>query len=238
MPDLRGARRPYVGEGADGCRRSAQIDREEAEQLMPGTERHDELLASAEGWEWQARAIELQDELEAGAGTPDDVVDAVIVEELTPRERAARRLLGIAALEKLLKEEKAALRADAAAVFTKAGQREVAELPDGTPLGNVRVDKAPGGWKVTDAGKLRAWVEKHHPERIVEEKTTVVDPAWIVDVLAGGLVDPDSGEVLEPDGVENVPAGTKLVVTADKGAAVAVKRWLGPTAAQLGIGAE
>lgn len=45
---------PYVGEGADGARRSAQIDREEADVLPPG-EGRDLLLASAEAWDRQAR---------------------------------------------------------------------------------------------------------------------------------------------------------------------------------------
>lgn len=57
-------RTPYVGEGADGARRSAQIDREEAEMLPTGPhqpgwnpdieERRAHLLASAEAWESQA----------------------------------------------------------------------------------------------------------------------------------------------------------------------------------------
>lgn len=60
------SRRPYVGEGADGCRRSAEIDRAEADTLATGPhqpgwdggERRASLLASAERWEEQARAIE------------------------------------------------------------------------------------------------------------------------------------------------------------------------------------
>lgn len=35
--------RPYVGEGADGCYRSAQIDREEADTLDALDTRRDEL---------------------------------------------------------------------------------------------------------------------------------------------------------------------------------------------------
>ena len=45
-------------------------------------------------------------------------------------------------------------------LFVRAGQREPAELPDGTPLGNVRADKGTAAaWKVTDAGKFRAAAE-------------------------------------------------------------------------------
>lgn len=50
----RAHREPYVGEGADGCYRSAQIDREEADCLDPSDPRHAEALASAERWEQQA----------------------------------------------------------------------------------------------------------------------------------------------------------------------------------------
>lgn len=49
---------PYVGDGADGCRRSAQIDREEADGLMMNSERWQELQDSARRWEAQAEEIE------------------------------------------------------------------------------------------------------------------------------------------------------------------------------------
>lgn len=51
------ARRPYVGEGADGARRSAQIDRDEAATLEPG-ERRQALMASAARWDRIARELE------------------------------------------------------------------------------------------------------------------------------------------------------------------------------------
>lgn len=54
-------RRPYVGHGADGARRSAQIDREEADTIDTGDEwgrrERDRLLASAERWEAQADTL-------------------------------------------------------------------------------------------------------------------------------------------------------------------------------------
>jgi hypothetical protein len=49
---------PYVGEGADGARRSAQIDREEADTLDSSDPRRDELLLSAAAWELQAEREE------------------------------------------------------------------------------------------------------------------------------------------------------------------------------------
>lgn len=51
-------RTPYVGEGADGCRRSAQIDREEAELLPEGDGRFKWLIASVVAWEQQAARLE------------------------------------------------------------------------------------------------------------------------------------------------------------------------------------
>lgn len=50
---------PYVGEGADGCRRSAEIDRTEAEGMHSDwTDRIAACLASAEAWELQAARLD------------------------------------------------------------------------------------------------------------------------------------------------------------------------------------
>jgi hypothetical protein len=51
-------RRPYVGTGIDGARRSAQIDREEADTLAADDPRREELLLSARQWEEQADRID------------------------------------------------------------------------------------------------------------------------------------------------------------------------------------
>lgn len=51
-------RPPYVGAGANGARRSAEIDRTEAESLARGDERRDECLLSAERWIMQAERLE------------------------------------------------------------------------------------------------------------------------------------------------------------------------------------
>jgi hypothetical protein len=53
-------RKPYVGDGEDGARRSAGIDREEAELLSWNSDRKDRLLASAQQWEQQAYELVLQ----------------------------------------------------------------------------------------------------------------------------------------------------------------------------------
>lgn len=52
---------PYVGEGADGARRSAQIDREAIYTLDASDPRRERLLRQAELWEDQAAAIEAGD---------------------------------------------------------------------------------------------------------------------------------------------------------------------------------
>lgn len=71
-------RRPYVGEGAEGCRASAQIDREEADTLPSGPhqpgwseaveERRAALMASAIAWDDQANALDI----DAAEAMPDD----------------------------------------------------------------------------------------------------------------------------------------------------------------------
>lgn len=51
-------RTPYVGEGADGCRRSAIIDREEIDTLDPFDPRVQGLAESAQRWDEQAARLE------------------------------------------------------------------------------------------------------------------------------------------------------------------------------------
>ncbi len=61
---MTGHRNPYVGDGADGARRSAQIDLEEADCLPTGDQR-DTCLLSAERWIMQAEELD-----EAGSAGP------------------------------------------------------------------------------------------------------------------------------------------------------------------------
>lgn len=176
--------------------------------------------------------------------TYQDLADADNRATETPRERHARRLLGIAALEKLLAAEKAALRAEAqgAGGFTKAGQREPVELPDGTPLGNVRVDAVKSAWKVSDPVALERWVREHAPEHIVTVTSEQVAASYIATLLeqAKGdawLIASDTGEMYPPQaaGIMATEPSTKLVVTPDKGAPAAVRRLLGSAGSALGL---
>ena len=52
---------PYVGTGADGARRSAEIDRTEADTLDRSDPRWDRLQLSASAWELQAELAELRE---------------------------------------------------------------------------------------------------------------------------------------------------------------------------------
>lgn len=60
MTGTRDHRRPYVGSGEDGARRSGRIDRDEADGLSWLDDRRDELLQSAERWEQQAHELVLE----------------------------------------------------------------------------------------------------------------------------------------------------------------------------------
>jgi hypothetical protein len=64
-----GGRWPYVGEGADGCEQSAQIDREEAATLWVGHPRRETLAASAARWELQAAWHRAAGEVAPGSPT-------------------------------------------------------------------------------------------------------------------------------------------------------------------------
>ena len=54
MPADHGWRNPYVGSGADGARRSANIDRDELDTLDRDDPRWDAIVESIERWERQA----------------------------------------------------------------------------------------------------------------------------------------------------------------------------------------
>lgn len=152
--------------------------------------------------------------------------------DLTPREKAARTLLVIAAFEKLSDSEKVKFRAEAKEAFTLPGQREVAKL-NGVILGNVRLDKATEGWKVTDSEAFLDWVTEHFAWNLVTTTVTSVAPAWEREVLsqiAEGYdpVNTETGEVFaEVPGVTYVKGEPKLVVTTSKEAPAAVRAALG-----------
>ena len=76
-------RSPYVGHGADGARRSAEIDRNEADTHDTGSEAWQRCMTSAASWDEQADRIEardagVDDELPAGTTLlgADELLDA------------------------------------------------------------------------------------------------------------------------------------------------------------------
>ncbi|WP_412741233.1 hypothetical protein [Krasilnikovia sp. MM14-A1259] len=71
-------REPYpgTGTGADGCRRSAQRDRDQADALLDGSSRRRALLESAERWQQQAVDLETQTWSTHTAPAPGDRVRA------------------------------------------------------------------------------------------------------------------------------------------------------------------
>lgn len=93
-------RTPYVGAGRDGCLRSAQIDREEADGLDRSDPRYDDLLVSAERWEAQAREIRLRcpsnhaEFAEAVAAYEDEVRQRIGSSAYAESAAAERRQLG------------------------------------------------------------------------------------------------------------------------------------------------
>lgn len=91
-------RTPYVGKGYDGARRSAQIDREEADGLGLDDPRHGELLDSVQRWEAQVRRQAAYDTPERravdealmrAAGVPDEAIRARMVADLSNARPAA-----------------------------------------------------------------------------------------------------------------------------------------------------
>jgi hypothetical protein len=98
-------RSPYVGEGADGARRSADIDRNEADTYPTGSDDWQRCQASAERWETQATEIEMLaagpqpyrvtfDRIGRNHHVPDLDVSAIVADEIAEAaQRYARRYI-------------------------------------------------------------------------------------------------------------------------------------------------
>lgn len=91
---------PYVGASRDGCLRSAQMDREEADGLSMDDPRRTELLASAELWEAQERDIRFRcpsdhaEFVEAVAAYEDGVRERIGAWDYADSAASERRRLG------------------------------------------------------------------------------------------------------------------------------------------------
>ena len=84
---------------------------------------------------------------------------------------------------------------------------------DETDLGMVYVTKPKPTYRITDPAAFLAWVEANRPDEIV---TTVAVSGNFTELIRrqGEAVDPETGEVVVPDGVsaEPVPGSPTLTV--------------------------
>ena len=80
MPADHGWRNPYVGSGADGARRSADIDRDELDTLDTDDPRREALEESVRRWERQAEEEDQMSNLEAIRLEPEENGWELVVE--------------------------------------------------------------------------------------------------------------------------------------------------------------
>ena len=88
-------RRPYIGYGIEGARRSAAIDREEADTLDRLDPRRDELLDSARRWEQQARSFTHPEPTRRDQPTSLTLTDAILAALDAKPDDAERREIRI-----------------------------------------------------------------------------------------------------------------------------------------------
>lgn len=139
------SRTPYVGVGESGARRSAQVDREEADTLSWMDERRDALLDSAQRWEDQAYRL--------------------MLDRLGPRPSLAQLREQVGSEEWLaalaLLELSPAVRADAAQYteWSRGGGRYVDDIEGGEQVrlfnGNAQMDWEAWAADVDESG--RGW---------------------------------------------------------------------------------
>ena len=116
---------PYVGDGADGARRSAQIDREEADGLDLEDPRHTERLESAHRWDLQAEELEALALLPSNAGPHGNASTVSLGEALALQDNPSDGAL--AALEAAANREELRRLARAKGVNPGGTKRDVVE---------------------------------------------------------------------------------------------------------------
>lgn len=100
-------------------------------------------------------------------------------------------------------------------------------------LGAVQVTKPRRGWAVVDWPALTRWVERHAPDALLTVTTLKVNPAFIAAVVAAGgeWTDPQTGEILTPDGMGITGGSPQLRVNpsdaATEAARVLLTGWRG-----------
>lgn len=124
---------------------------------------------------------------------------------------AARRLAALKVFEDAVKEEKAGTRTAVLDQLLELGvERLGIKMPDGTPLGTVRVSGGKEAARVVDEQAFMGWVRKNAPQELVEIVRDSYRKAVLKAVLSGGEV---------PDGVELAQGEPYTTVTLTAGAA-------------------
>jgi hypothetical protein len=113
-----------------------------------------------------------------------------------------------AAILHVLKDADAETRDELRAVLESGDAVSV----DGSDLGRVRRDKPAHRWQIVDPNAYQAWVQKYIPTAVV--MVAQVSSAFTSGLLKSGeWVNPETGEILHPDGLELVESEGRLVVT-------------------------
>lgn len=122
------------------------------------------------------------------------------------------QLILVAVMKRRLDEIEKALRASALEQGDP-GEKRNAKAGDVT-VGMVLVTDPQPSWRVTRRDQFAEWVQEHRPDEV--ETITAVRSSFEKAVLSiGGVLDPDTGEVVPVPGVEIQTAQSTLQVKPD-----------------------
>lgn len=145
-----------------------------------------------------------------GAGTATPLSAAVEEVETLTKEELAVRLAVLKVLEAKIAEVQADHRAQARHALHTGDQVAAYLTPEDAKagrnaLGRLGKSKPRESWRVTDVDAFTRWVEENRPTEI--ETKPAVRNSYLTAVLAackvdGGILDPATGEVVCPPGIE------------------------------------
>lgn len=93
-------------------------------------------------------------------------------------------------------------------------------------LGYVQMSDPKPSWRVVDEQAFAAWASNHAPEAFIQ--ITVMSTHWRKQVLRDGeYTDPESGEVLTPDGIGKVAGSPVLSVHPSDAAHELARKFVG-----------
>lgn len=146
---------------------------------------------------------------------------------MTDRKALTARALIEAQIIKDLRAAHEKTRAELAAAFIDAGEREVATLLD-QKLGTVSLKAGAEYWTVADQDAFLEWVCANFADEV--EEILTVRPSFTTAVLAkckrdGGYVDEVTGEIEIPQGLALRKGSPTLEARTDKQAGPAVREW-------------